>query len=447
MTDFSSLPHVILPGDDAFAAAVSGFNTAVVHAPDAVVAAQSTDDIVQAVRFARDNGLVVRTHNTGHGAVTPHVGGLLVGTRALDAVSVDAAARTATFGGGVQWGAVVAAAAEHGLAPIIGSASTVGAVGYLLGGGLGPLARSHGFSSDYLVSLQVVTGTGDLVTASADDNPELFWALRGGKGGLGVVVEATVRLIELDTLYGGALFFDIADGAAVLNGLVDWQRTADPRVTTSLMAIRFPDFEQVPPPLRGRHLVSVRFAFPGDTAEGERLAAPLRALAPVHLDTLGELPAGQIARVHNDPTEGGPGWGFGVALHDLDAGFTDAFLGSFGAGSELPLIAAELRFYSGGATAIDVPEGSAVGGRDVEALLHVIGVPDPSLFAEVLPGVQHGVEASLAAWIAPTTTINWVDDPTDPVAFAKAWPDETRLKLARVRATHDPDHVFVYGPA
>jgi hypothetical protein len=361
-------------------------------------------------------------------------------------VSIDATAKTATFGGGSPWAPVIAAAAEHGLAPITGSSSTVGAVGYLLGGGLGPLARSHGFSSDYLRSLRVVTGEGELVTASADENADLFWALRGGKAGLGIVVEATVALVELSTLYGGALLFDIAHAERVLDGWIAWGPGSDPRVTTSVLLARFPDFEAVPPPLRGRHLLALRFAFPGDTVEGEKLAAPLRALAPLHLDGVTELPAGQIARVHNDPTEPGPGWGFGASFRSVDHGFVTALLGSFGPGTELPLIGVEIRQLSG-AIRSDVPGGSSVGGRDAEYLMHVIGAPNPALFAEVLPGVERGIMASLAPWLAPSSTINWIDVPSDPSQYASAWPAATRDRLASVRSRYDPDGVFPYGPA
>ena len=442
----------VIPRDQpGFAEALSGFNTAIVHSPDAVVVVETADDVVETVRFARESSAAgghvpVRALATGHGGYAPVESGIIVATRGLTGVAIDPVARTATFGSGMPWGPIVAAAAEHGLAPIVGASPTVGAVGYLLGGGIGPLARSHGFSSDYLRSVQIVAGTGELVTASADENPDLFWALRGGKGGLGIVVEATVDLVELSTLYGGTMFFDAADGTAVLGGWIAWGRDADERVSSSLAIIKFPDLDVVPPPLRGRHLIGIRFAFPGDSAEGEALAAPLRALAPVRLDGVAELPAGQIARVHNDPTNPGPGWGRGAALGELDDAFVEAFLGQLGEGTRTPFIVAELRLL-GGAVSRDVAGGSAIGGRDVAHVLHLVGAPDPSLFATVLPGAADALLAELGTWISPVSTINWVSDPTDPVGFASAWTAETRERLARVRAQYDPDRVFPYGPA
>ncbi|MFW8745183.1 FAD-binding oxidoreductase, partial [Mesorhizobium japonicum] len=194
---------LLLPADDGYVAACTGFNLAVVPRPDAVLRVASAGDVVTAVRFARDHGVPVRVLATGHGAHDAFEGGLLLHLGALDEVRIDPGARTATFGGGTRWAAIVAAAAEHGLAPVTGSSTDVGATGFLLGGGFGPLARAWGAGSDRLVSLRVVTGDGELVTASAREHADLFWALRGGKGGLGVVVEATVGLLPHAEVYGG----------------------------------------------------------------------------------------------------------------------------------------------------------------------------------------------------------------------------------------------------
>jgi len=263
----------------------------------------------------------VNVFAAGHGDAVVE-SGVMVSTRRLDDVRIDPGARLATVGGGTQWRDVVAAAAEHGLAPITGASGVVGVVGFLLGGGVGPLARSHGFGSDHLLGATVVTGGGEIV--DTDDHPDLLWALRGGRAGLGVVTEARVGLVELSTLYAGALFFDTPHIEQAFRAYVDWTAGTDPRITTSAAIVRFPPFDMVPEPLRGRRLLSVRFAYPGPTAEGERLAAPLRAFAPVHLDGLGELPAAEIARIHNDPTEPAPAWVSGSMLAAVDQDFANA---------------------------------------------------------------------------------------------------------------------------
>ncbi len=153
---------------------------------------------------------------------------------------------------------------------------------------------------------QSTSGTPPLLRA--DENQDLLWALRGGKYGLGIVTEVKVRLVELDTIYAGSLFFAEDDIEAALRGWIDWTARADERASTSAAVVQFPPLDVVPEPLRGRRLLSLRFAFPGGGADGEGLAAPLRALAPVHLDALGEIPAAAIATVHNDPTDPSPSW-------------------------------------------------------------------------------------------------------------------------------------------
>jgi FAD/FMN-containing dehydrogenase len=441
----SLVGRVLSPEDDGYAAACTGFNLAIVPHPDVVACVANADDVVTAVRFARDAALPVRVIATGHGAHQVPPGGLLIDVRALDAVRVDASARTATLGGGTRWAPIVAAAAEHGLAPVTGSATGVGAVGFLLGGGFGPMARRFGAGSDYLVSLRVVTGAGELVTASPEENPDLFWALRGGKGGLGVVVDATVRLVELSKVYGGTLFYDVSDAATVLEGWLDWSEELDPLVTTSASIMRFPDVEQLPPPLRGRHLAAIRLAAPVDAAAGERIAAPVRALAPVVADALGPLAPADVARISNDPTDPMPGWGRGFMLSGAGGDFVRALLGQVGQGTEAPFVGIEVRKMAG-AIARDVPGGSPVGGRENPFAVNVVGVPDPTLFDTVLPGAYAQLRGALAEWIAPTTTINWLSEPNDPVQFRSAWSPEAFERLAQVRRRYDPDGILAYGP-
>lgn len=442
----SRLSGVVLePADPGFADEVSGFNAAAVHTPALVVGAASESDVVEAVRFAAAHDLPVRVQATGHGAHVPVTDGLLITTRRMDVVSVDPAARVATVQAGARWAAVIAAAAPHGLAPITGSAASVGVVGYLLGGGLGPLARSHGFSSDRLLGATVVTAWGDVVDASPTGDADLFWALRGGKGGLGVVTEVRVGLVELPELYAGSLTFDGAHAATVLRGWIDWTATAPDDVTTSLALMRFPDAEFLPPPIRGRFLASLRVAYPGPAAEGERGSAPLRALAPVEIDALGPLPLSDVARIHDDPEGPLPAWGWGALLGPLDEEFAATLSSLFHATAPLPFLGVELR-QLGGAASVEVPGGSAVGGRTAAYAIHVLGVPDASLFAEVLPRAAAGFADAIRAWIAPETNIHWISHVPEATEFATAWPAATSARLTEVRRRVDPDGLFAFGP-
>jgi len=385
---------VLEPGQPGFDEEVAGFNAAVVHRPELVVGAASTEDVVQAVRFARARGWRVAVHSTGHGAHLPVQAGLLVTTRRLDRVQIDVAARGATVGAGARWAAVVAAAAPHGLAPIAGSAPTVGVAGFLFGGGIGPLVRSHGFGSDYLVGATLVTGTGDVVRAGADENPDVLWALRGGRPGLGVATELQLRLVDLPALYAGSLFFEEPHIEAALRAWIAWTAQAQPRVTTSVAIVRFPERDAVPLPLRGRRLLTLRFAYPGDAAEGARLAAPLRAIAPVYLDMLDALPIADVARIFNDPSGPVPAWVSGGLLARVDQDFASALLRHVGAGTDSPFLAAEVR-HLGEAAARDVSGGSAVGGRGALFTLGLLGA-NPADFATALPEAEARVVGDLA---------------------------------------------------
>jgi hypothetical protein len=419
---------------------VAGFNAAIVHRPDLVVGAGSTADVVQAVRFARSRGWRVAVQSTGHGATLPFEGGLLVTTSRLAGVEIDAAARTARAGAGARWGAVVASSAPHRLAPIAGSSPTVGVVGFLLGGGVGPLVRSHGFGSDYLASATVVTGTGDLLRASADENPDVLWALRGGAPRLGIVTEIGVRLVELPALCAGSLFFEESHIEAALRGWVAFTAEAHPQVTTSLAIVRFPPRDTIPAPLRGRHLLTIRFAYPGEAKEGARLAAPLRAVAPVYMDMLDALPIADVARIFHDPPGPLPAWASGRSLAQIDQDFASALLRHAGPGANWPFLATEIR-QLGQATSRDVPGGSAGGGRGASFTFALIGA-NPADFETILPQAEGRLLDDLGSWVSSEIIGNFAPHPSGRQTRGVPAGASTQAKLAELNRRYDPDGLF-----
>ncbi|WP_086149502.1 FAD-binding oxidoreductase [Cellulosimicrobium sp. KWT-B] len=428
-------------GGPTAAEAVAAHSTLVAHDPDVAVLAETEADVVEAVRFAAHHGLPVRSHATGHGESSPITDGVVLGTSGLAGVEVDPASRVARIGAGTRWNAVVDAAAEHGLAPVTGSSTSVGVVGYTLGGGYGPLTRSHGLTSDRARGFRVVLADGSVVEAGPDTEPDLFWALRGGKGGFGVVTRLDLELVPLRTLYAGSLTFDAPHVEDVLRGWAAWTATAPDDVTTSVAVLALPDLPFVPEHLRGRTVLALRFAYPGDPAEGERLAAPLRALAPALADTVGELPVTAVATIHADPEDAGPSWVYGAGLREVDGDFLDRFLAELGPGSGSPFVAAELR-HVGGAGARDVEGGSAAGGRTAGFLLSLVGVNPPRLPDMV------AAAASFAQWSQPwaatETNINFLPGPWTDDALARAWSPETAARLASVRAAYDPTGLFAW---
>ena len=450
MTDVNSLRArisgpVLTPSDAGFAEEVAAWSASHIHTPEVAVGAASAQDVAEAVQFARDNDMPVRVQATGHGALLDITDGMLILTRRLDTVQVDPSTRVATIGAGVTWGTVVAAAAGYGLAPITGSSPTVGVVGFLTGGGLGPLARSHGFASDYVVGFTAVTADGSIVEANAETNPDLFWALRGGKGGLAIVTEVRIQLVELAEFYAGSLVFDAPDIEAALRAWAEYTATADDDVSTSVAVLRMPDFPFIPEPVRGRTLLSIRFTYPGDAATGEKLAAALRSAAPVYLDQLAQIPTSAVATIHGDPTDPSPVKTYGRMLTGVDQELVSALLEHVGPAQQAPFVSAELR-HLGNRTAIDVPEGSAVGGRGGAFTLSLVGAPNPALFETVIPGAADGILRAIGPWLYDETTINFLPSISTQEAFESAWPSDIRQRLATVRAEYDPSRVFAYGP-
>jgi hypothetical protein len=437
---------VLGPSDDDFAAEVAAWNLATKHTPEVAVGLTSEEDAAAVVRAAAAAGTPVRVLATGHGSAVPVTDGILATTSRLTGVTIDAEQRIAHINAGSRWAEVIEAAGEHGLTPITGASVNVGVIGYTLGGGLGPLSRTYGFSSDWARGFRVATASGEVVTASATENPDLFWALRGGKGGFGIVTSMDLELVELPSIYGGSVFFDAPQIASAVPTWIEWTKTLPETATTSFVILRLPPLEFIPEPLRGKTVISVRFAFVGDAAEGERLFQPIRDLGPTIIDAVDGMPTTAIATIHNDPTDPSPSWDRGLLLNELDADFAKTFLEVAGPDQQVPFIAIEIR-HLGGATQRDVPEGSAVGGRGGAYTFFMAGVPDPSLFATVLPPAADAILSAIGPWTAAETTINYAGGLTVPGSYEASWPADTFARLAEVRATYDPNTLFPYGPA
>ncbi|SFT32851.1 FAD/FMN-containing dehydrogenase [Geodermatophilus amargosae] len=437
---------VYVAGEDGLAAEVAAWNLAVTHTPAVAVGATCAADVAAAVAFATAQGLPVAVQATGHGPVRNADGALMVTTRRMQGVSVDPVRRTARAEAGVKWQKVMAAAAEHGLAGLCGSSSDVGVVGYTLGGGLGSLGRRHGFAADAVVSVEMVTADGVLRTVCAETEPELFWAVRGGKGNFGVVTALEFELFPVPALVAGGLFFAGRDAAAVLHAYRTWAPTLPEEVSTSIAVLRLPPLEELPPPLRGQTVVHLRYVYAGeDPALGTALVAPMESAGEVLLGGVGPMPATALDAVHMDPTDPMPGWEKGVLLADLPAEAVDAFLAAAGPDVQVPLIMAEIR-QMGGALARPARVPDAVPGRDAAWSVFVVGPMVPEL-GEVVPAVGRGVLAAMEPWAASSRMVNFLGDVSGPDEVLAAWSPEAAERLLAVKRAVDPDDVFSTGYA
>jgi FAD/FMN-containing dehydrogenase len=284
----------------------------------------------------------------------------------------------------------------------------------------------------------VATGRGEALEVGPGAHPELFWALRGGKYCGVVVTRATVRLAEVPSLYAGSLFFDTPHLDAAFRGWVEWTAKAHPRVTTSAAMARFPPHEAVPAPLRGRRLLSVRFAFPGAVEEGAALAEPLRKLAPVYIDQLGPMPIADVARIHNDPTQPVPAIVGGQMFTHADARLAHVLLAQLA--GDTPIAIAELR-HLGEQTRRDVEGGSAVSGRSAAFAMGWLGT-EPRRFETEFPAASRRLREATAEWRSKETLINFLGKTESVEQVAAAWPPETFARLKKVRETYDPEGVL-----
>ena len=271
--------------------------------PAAVVAVRTAEDVAAAVRFAGEHGLTVGVQATGHGADSSLAGHLLVATKGLDEVTVHPEG-WARVGAGVKWRAGRSRRRRRTAWPALnGSTSDVSVVGYTTGGGVGPMARTFGLAADRVRAFDVVTGDGVMRRVTPTEHPDLFFALRGGKGAAGIVTAVEFDLVHLPTFYGGAVYFDGADAAAVIDRWRHWSAALPEQATTSFVLFQLPPMPVVPPPLAGRMTLGVRFLWTGDADEGARLLDQIRAAAPVILDDAACKPYTAIDSVHADPVD------------------------------------------------------------------------------------------------------------------------------------------------
>ncbi|MGW6197446.1 FAD-binding oxidoreductase [Kribbella sp. NPDC055110] len=396
-----------------------GFQRRDPHRSAVIFPVTSTAEVEEAVRYAIDHDLRIAVQASGHGLTQSIDGGVLIATRGFNGVTVDAERRTAWIEAGATWRNVLDATAPHGLAPLSGSAPGVGAISYTLGGGLGLMARRFGYAADHVRRIEVVTADG--VRRYAEEDPDLFWALRGGGGNFGVVTGIEVDLFDVPTLYGGSLYFDLAEHPAVPEVWREWTRSVPEEVTSAIAILPIPNIPQVPAPLRGKYIGQVQLAILGDG--GEELIEPLRAIGKPVLDTVEELPYVDSGQIFAEPEHPDSYSSRNVLLKDLDALETLPELAGPGA-SRMYVIGIR---HLGGALARQPEIPNAVGHRDAAYSLTVL-----------TPGMGDAGLDVLEPW-GPSTVgraLNFTFAKLTDEEVAEAYDDYERLVTLRRR--YDP---------
>lgn len=431
------------PGDDGYDAEIVGYNRIVRHRPALVVGAAGVGDVVAAVRYARDHGLPVAVQATGHGVSVPADGAVFVSTWRMDGVDIDPARAVARVSAGVRSRALVPAAADHGLAPLNGSSPDVGVVSYTLSGGVPMLGRRYGYAADHVRALDVVTADGELRHVTADTEPDLFWALRGGRGTLGIVVSLETDLVPVTGLYGGGLWFGDAAVEPALRAYADWVAGVPDAMGSSVLLMRMPDVPGVDGALRGRFVAHVRIAWSGPLDEGEQWVRPLRAAAPTLLDTVAAMPYREVGTIHAEPTDPVPFHARNTMLARFDRDAVDALLGVAGPDSGAPYLV-ELRHF-GGALARPPAVPNAVGRRDGAFCLYSGSVVGPGEL-DAHRAAHDGLHATMRPWATGGVCLNFLTGPdVTPDELASGYLPGDVERLAAVKRRHDPTNMFRIG--
>jgi FAD/FMN-containing dehydrogenase len=359
---------------------------------------------------------------------------VLVKLHKLRGVTVDPAARVARAEAGTIWIEVVEAAAEHGLAALAGSSPDVGVVGYTLGGGLSFLARKHGIGANKVRAIEVVTADGALRRVDRDNDPDLFWALRGGGGAFGVVTAIEIELVELAQIYAGHLFFPVERAAEVLRAWRAWTDDLPDEMTSVGRILQLPPIPDIPEPFRGNSFAVVQAIWSGDDVEeADRWLEPLRALGPA-IDTFSAMPLPALSKLHMDPEHPVPGVGDGGMLAEVDAELIDAAVERV-VGS--PILGFEIR-HLGGAVARPRPEHGAVAAFDAPYLMFAVAIaPTPEAYAAGAAAV-HALSDALEPWKAEHSYLNFHESRSSQ----SFWTETALHRLRRVKAAYDPENVI-----
>ena len=430
---------VVLPHDPRWNEARVAWNLAVDQQPAAVALPESAADVIAVVRWARSRGLRVASQGTGHNAAA--MGSLahtvLLKTERMRSVEIDAERRIARVEAGVLWAEVSEAAAEHGLAALAGSSPDVGVVGYSLGGGISWLARRYGLAANSVTAVELVNADGELVRADADNDSELFWALRGGGGSFGVVTALEFQLYPIAEVYAGVLFFPIERGKEVLHAWRNWIEDVPDEVTSVGRFLQFPPIPDIPERLRGGSFVVVEATSLLDEAATDELLRPLRELGPA-MDTFATIPITRLSSLHMDPEHPVPGAADGMLLRDFPEEAIDAIVAAAGAGSGSPLLSVEVR-HLGGALGRRQPGHGALATIEAGFAMFAVGVAmTPELAAAVRAHIEI-VQAALASWDAGRDYLNFTERRE---RGERLFGGTTYRRLQTVKGKVDPADVF-----
>jgi FAD/FMN-containing dehydrogenase len=407
--------------------------------PAAIARPVDAADVARVVDIAREHGLELAVRSGGHsGAGHSTVeGGLVLDLRDLTSLQIDVDGRTAWAGAGLTAGAYTTAVGEHGLATGFGDTGSVGLGGITTGGGVGYLSRKHGLTIDSLLAAEVVTADGQVRLVDEDHAPDLFWAIRGGGGNLGVVTRFRYRLHDVSSTVGGILVLPATP--SVVAGFMAAAAAAPNGLSTIANVMPCPPLPFVDESIHGRPVVFAILLWSGDPAEGERELQAFRDLATPHADLLRPMAYAEIYPPEEfDPDYRPTAVARNLFMDGFDLAAAERIMAALDA-SEAPMRVAQLRVL-GGAIA-DVPnDATAYAHRDRAIMVNVaafyVGAEDRAAKAAWVDELADGLRQG-----PPAAYVNFVGAEGEAGVRA-AYPATTYARLAAIKGRYDPGNLF-----
>jgi hypothetical protein len=424
--------RAIGPEDAEYEAARTIWNAAIDRRPGLIVRCRGTADVVAAVNFARAHDLLVAVRGGGHNVAGRALcdDGIVIDLSEMRGVTVDPDTRTVRVQGGATLADIDRETHLHGLAVPLGVVSKTGVAGLTLGGGVGWLVRKHGLSCDNVVSFELVTADGGVVTTSADSHPDLFWALKGGGGNFGIVTCFTFRAHPVSTVLGGLLVHPRERAGELLRYYRDFMATAPEELTVYCAFVTTPD---------GMPAVAAVACWNGDIADGERVMAPLRAFGPPLLDAVQPMPFPAMQQVLDAAfPDGSQNYWKASFVPKLDDAVVDLLVEHAG-GMASPLSAIVVEYYGGAPGRVGAAE-SAFAQRGSE---YNIGITGQWLDPAESPGHIAWVRALYDA-LEPHSSgqhlLNFQSEAPDDVVRVSF--GDNYARLADVKRKYDPTNFF-----
>ena len=432
---------VVTPADAAYDEARAVYNGMVDLRPLAIVQCRTVGDVIASVNAARESGLELAVRGGGHsvpGFGTTD-GGLVCDLSELRAVDVDPQALTARVEGGATWHDFDAEAHKHGLATTGGIISTTGVGGLTLGGGIGHLTRRFGLSCDNVISADVVTAEGRLVHASEDENPELFWALRGGSGNFGVVTAFEFRMHEVDEVYGGPIFYPVEHAGAVLSFYREFIKSAPEQLGAFFAFQIAPPLEFIPAERHGETMCLIVTCWTGAPEGAEAAVAPLLTAAPVAAHHLGTMPYPDLNSAFDALLPAGLQHYWKAAfVSELTADAIDAHLAW---GPKVPCVESTMHLYPLNGASHRVPaDSTAWGHRDASFACVIAGMwPDAADNDRNIDWVRSYYDA-VSPHSEPGGYVNFLS--ADDQSQAPSNYGANYERLLAVKRQYDPTNLF-----